>query len=230
MQIPNWWYEAERKRQKRLHAALGAARQPIQVPLRDSPHTAPGWREVGMFFTMVYPPGMEPEADAVAAVRRAHPDMIPLWVNWVFRSPADEGDEEQCFGRHAIGRHVQDQQGALEPLKIEAMPLFKRLPKPQLLEAIFQGPKSKSSKWSDLPGAYQPFNWEVAGWILENYGVKTSREFYEAKVARPARARAAAERAKAEEQEYIKRDLDRFVEKQLAKVSEVEMKEWSLRD
>lgn len=209
---------------------LGAAREPINLPLRDSPHTAPGWREVGMFFTMVYPPGMEPEPHALASVRRAHPDMIPLWVNWVFRSPVDEGDEEVCFGRHAIGRHVPDPHGVLEPLRIEAMPLYNRLPKPQLLEAIFQGPKDRNSKWSDLPGAYKPFDWEVAGWILENYGVKTEAEVYEAKVARPAAARAKAERAKKEEQEYIKRDLDRFVEKQLAKVSEVEMKEWALRD
>lgn len=230
MKLPSWWPEAEQKRKQRLHRELAPAREPITLPLRDSPHTAPGWREVGMFFTMVYPPGCEPNADAVAAMRRAHPDMVPLWVNWVFRSPADEGDEEVKFGRHAVGRVVDDPHGVLEPLHITATPTYNPLPKPTILEAIFQGPKDPTSKWSDLPGAYKPFDWEVFGWILENYGIKTAAEVYEAKVARPARARAAVLKAKQEEAAYIKRDVGRFVEKQLAKVSEVEMKEWSLRD
>jgi hypothetical protein len=230
VKLPAWWAEAERKRQQRLKTVLGPAMQPVDLPVRDSPHTAPGWREVGMYFTMVHPPGFEPVDWCVKVLRRAHPDLVPLWVNWVFRSPADEGDQEVCFGRHAVARIVPDPHGVLEPLRIEALPLYGNRVKPTILEAIFQGPRDKSSKWSDLPGAYKPFDWEVLGWILENYGVKTEQEIYEAKVARPARAKAAAAKQKAEEDAYIRRDLDRFVEKQLAKVSEVEMKEWSLRD
>lgn len=125
--------------------------------LRDSFHTARGYREVAVEYTAI-PDVMYPWDPAVMKrVWEYRPDAIPLWVRWVFRTPQDEENpHDVVFGRHALGLI-----GRGEPLEFRvSMPTMPvqglYFGKPTALWFIHEG--NVDPEHRDLPGSYLPFD------------------------------------------------------------------------
>src|SRR5262245_11111658 len=115
-QLPTWYRTALRRRARKRLEALSRV-QSLVLPIRDSPATAPGWREVAVEYTCV-PDACYPwDPEVLKAIQTFCPDVAPLWVRWVFLSPrSDAGEQLVIFGRHGIGRRVSNPRAALYPL------------------------------------------------------------------------------------------------------------------
>jgi len=226
--LPDWLVKA---RQRRERAMAEAARQLAPPPI-TVPSEAPGWHEVGMEFSYTPPAGFEADSGMVRALRAEFPDLVPLWVNWIFKKPVDSSGarEEVCFGRWAMGRVVDVPGADYEPLKITNRPQVNPPPQPHLLEAIFQRRRPRNQAGSDLPGAYVPMGWEVYHWVKETYGAKSVKEIKAAKVDRPRARKEAAEEAVEAEEQYIQDELAGFIQRKLETISDVQWREIADRD
>lgn len=185
-----------------------------------------------MEFSYTAPPGFEPDPGVIRALRQEYPDLVPIWLNWIFKTPIDEsgGRQEVCFGRWAMARVVDVPCSDYPPLKITNRPQVGAPPQPHLLEAIFQRPRPKNQAASDLPGGYVPMDWAVYHWVRETYGAKSTKEIKAAKVDAPRAQQQAASEAAALLEQYIQADLDAFSKPRLEAISEVEWKEIANRD
>lgn len=222
-----WIEEAKAKQQARLKRLQDSA-PALHGQFGTDFHTAPGWREIGMFYSLIPDAIYPPDWKLVKAVQKLDPSLTWIWVKWVFLSPQETGAPRLVtFGRHGIARYVADPHGELYPMEVEGASWFKG-PKPNIFEVLFQGERRKG-KGSDLPGEYQPFNDQAFAWVKDHYGApdpETMREGIRAKRAYWEKM----ENKKAEEFEYMMKDIDKYTQKQLDKISDVEMREHALGD
>lgn len=125
--------------------------------LRDSFHTARGYREVAVEYTAI-PDSLYPWDPAVMKrVWEYRPDAVPLWVRWVFRTPQDEENPHDIvFGRHALGLvgRGEPQEFRVGMPTIPCQGLYFR--KPTSLWFIHEG--NVDPEHRDLPGSYLPFD------------------------------------------------------------------------
>lgn len=221
--VPSWVHQAEARRRARvasLQAAADAAK--ISVPVRDSFHTAPGYREIGMEFTTGEGESFRDPA-VTKAIRVFDPTMIPVWVRWAFLSPSDTGEPKLVvFGRHGIARYVEDPHGELPPFPI-IRSLYYDGPLPNKLELILEG--EKDPRYSDLPGKFVPWDWALHARLRAAYNVWSVREAKRKFVTEVLEARERAAEKRRAEEAYVRADLDRYATRKLEQVSEVEMKE-----
>ena len=203
-------------------------RQPVLPtvtrPVRDSFYSAPGWRELDMEFSCCE--GEYPRDPAVTrAIRTFDPDMIPLWVRWVFLSPQETGAPYvEVFGRHAIGRWVKNPHYLHEPLRV-LTPFHWRGPTPNQVDLILEGVPDPRA--ADLPGAFVPWDWRLYYFLRKAYtDHRSAKELAKQFVHDPAEAQRRAQEQVRAEFEYRQRDLQRYAQKQLDKVSEVEAREF----
>jgi hypothetical protein len=206
----------------------------LHVKLRDSPHTARGYREIGMFYSCV-PDSVYPwDPEIMKKIWEFAPDATPLWVHWVFRSPADDRDEIVVYGRHALGRHIKQNRGYLEPFRVlmPTMPVLGlKFEKPNAIWFIHEGPQ-ESKQFVDLPGAYLPFDHTIldralasaVGWRMSDkeYADHLRYELIE----KPQEEQAKRREKMAEDLEYRQRDFERYAKKIMDSISDVEMKEY----
>lgn len=203
-----------------------------RVPVRDSFYTAPGYREIGMFYSCVPDPAYPWDPGVVREIWKWAPDAVPMWVHWVFLSPQETGNPKiEIFGRHAIGRVIKNQRGYLEPFRVHmpSMPCqglsFER---PNDIWFIHQGPMGMHPKYKDLPGDYLPFDYDLARKV-ESYseGFKMTEAEYRAHLEKqmivdPIKREMLRVGQIRDQKAYKNRDLHRYVDKLYDQVSDVE--------
>jgi len=185
-----------------------------------------------MEFSYTAPPGFDADPGVIKALASEFPDLVPLWVHWVFKKPVDSSGarEEVVFGRWAMARVVDNPGQEYEPLRITGRPAYGSVKRPHLIEAIFQRRRARNQAGSDLPGAYVPLDWEVYHWIRETYGAKSAKEIKAAKVDGPRARKEAAEAAVKAEEQYIQEQLTDFIQRKLEAISDVQWREIADRD
>lgn len=221
--LPLWYRKAKAKHAAKLQALETAAQ--LSAPEVTIPDRAPGYHEVGVEYSCVPNPEYPWDPEVFKAIQTLRPDLTPLWVRWIFLTPPEEGPQKPVvFGRHALGRVDK---GILQsiPLKVD-MPNMPcqgvRFEKPNRIWKIFEG--EKNARYSDLPGAFIPFNWEIYQHVASCKDM-TAKEIFESVVRKPQEEARRRQEQRMAEREYIQRDLDKFADKMLERMSEVEIKE-----
>lgn len=215
-QLPGWYSDAERiwlGKQREQQAKADMAR--LLMPVADSPETAPGWRDMGMDFSLSEDVAHPRDPAVTKAIQVFDPKLVPLWCRWGFLPPG--GSEVVVFGRHAIGRWVDN------PLQQKEMILSLV----NQVEFIWEGSifGNRDPRGSDLPGSYMPWDWQLYSFCRQNFvrnpdAASMKDRFIE----QPKEAKKKRRKKQAEEQAYIARDLEKFVNKKLEEAGEVEMK------
>ncbi len=203
------------------------------LPVRTDFYSARGFRQVAMEYTCV-PDAVYPwDARLMKKIWEFAPDAVPMWVNWVFRTPQDEEDpHDVVFGRHALGRVIRPARSDLIPFQC-AMPDMPcqgiRFKRPNAIWFIHQdeAPKEKNV---DLPGDYLPFDmglvmkawdsWaEASNQTEEEFKEELREELYR----RPLRE--AAERKAKRDLEMAERNKDfaEYFKKKIETVSDSEI-------
>jgi len=194
---------------------------PIPIDLGavpDSPWTAPGWKEVDITYTCV-PDSVYPwDPKVLERIHEFDPEAVPIWVRWTFRSP--DNKQLVTFGRHAIGRYRPILTKDVPHLSIEAMPSVPKMKRPNVIEFIWMD----NNEDDDLPGKYRPFDDRLVFFCRKNYAQKSVRE-YMAQIESWREAYFKNVASMKEDMAYRQKDLDRYVQKKLDQMSEVEMGE-----
>lgn len=223
---PQWYVDGVIKQQKKL-ANLANNAPALKRNFKLSSQEQ-GWKEIGMELSCV-PNAVYPwDKEVVAAIRRIAPDIVPVWVRWIFKDP---DGKVVVFGRHALARVNKDKknEGVAWPVEMPSMPcngMWFEAPNDELI--IWQS--ETNSVAEDVPGDYKPFNWELYKFVADNYKHHDVKELKKRFIDDVKAARQSEREKLAAEQDYIKRDLDKFVDKMLDKVSESEVKDWMLGD
>jgi hypothetical protein len=232
--IPDWVEEADKKNIAELRQ-LNDAAPALERPVRDSFHTAPGWREVAFELTCSPDPAHPWDPEVVKAIWRFDSGLVPMWVNWVFAPPGDDAGRV-VFGRHVLGRYEPHRKGDAPEFRVQ-MPTMPcqgiKFERPNVLELVLMMPtNTQYPDAPDLPGDYIPFNWAIVEWLRERYkasqkgGKEIARDYINAQREATEKAQAARD----DEMEYRRKDLEKYVNKKLEQVSEVELKNHFLRD
>lgn len=223
---PGWLKKAHAK-QEAAFERLNAARPTYAIPKRL------GWTYKGVKISAFPAPGYDWNPKVIQAIQRIDPDLQPLWITYIYLSPPEDGRDNvqvHTFGRNALGRVNRDPHSQLYSLPVE-MPSrtsysywsFK-MQKPNMIEHIFVG--DRDSRAADLPGAYQPLDWEAYYFLASAYGHHTlaalrskwmSEDAYEAQLEKTQ-----------EEEAYKVSQVTKFAQKKLEQTSEVELKEYML--
>lgn len=218
MSIPSWLLEVQ--------ARAAAERAFLQHQLRierDTLNKAPGYHEVGTYYSTEPDPGFERDKLVVDALKRRWPDLVPIWVRWVFLTPTGE---PEIFRRHGLARILDDPHHEMVPLPLEAGSSCSR--RPHIIEKIFHTP-DPAAKYKDIPGPYEPFSWNVFNFVAETYKARTPEELKKVFITDEKERLAETKRKNAEEMAYRDRDIHKFVQKKLDNSSEVEIKNMMLR-
>lgn len=196
---------------------------------------APGYREIGMFYTCVPDVQYPWDPTIMKEIWRFAPDAIPMWVQWVFLGPKERGEHIEVFGRHALGRKIWHPNYDLTPFHCE-MPSFPcqglSFEKPNYIWFVHEGAKLNDGKYKDLPGNFLGFDDsilrrakdEAVGFnMTEREFIEFMRETY---IEKPRLER--ERRLKALEEDMAARDADfeKYARGQMDKISDVEIKEF----
>lgn len=215
-----------------LPAGIQAPRVPYRIA--DSPATAPGWREVDVAYSCVPDSAYPWDPQIMKAIQEFAPDAVPMWVHWVFLSPHETGNPQVVvFGRHALGRRVQNMTSELEPFRC-AMPTMPcqglTFERPNRIWFIHEG--STNPEHPDLPGTFLPFDGSILDRAKKSaIGFRmTEREFVammkEEFIEKERKAKALRKQQLDDDMAYRQRDFEAYARKQLNNVSEVEAKEY----
>jgi hypothetical protein len=203
------------------------------LPVRTDFHSARGYREVAMEYTCV-PDAVYPwDARLMKKIWEFAPDTVPLWINWVFRTPRNEtGEQDVVFGRHGLGRAIRPHRSDLIPFRC-AMPTMPcngiTFEQPNTIWFIHQG-DSPSEKNVDLPGDYLPFDMGMVmkawdSWADASH--QTEEEFKEElrdELYRIPMQKAAERReVRAVESAEQNRDFAAYAKKVIARISDTEI-------
>lgn len=135
-----------------------------------------GWREVGQHFTLTDPCLYPRDPAVTAAIRVFDPDLIPMWVSWVFLPDvADASSHEPLVvGRHAIGYYEPLKPNQFSQHPIYVPPSYSG-PVPNRLELILEnGPGVRAE--SPLPGPFEAWDWKLYYKLRLMYARKTGKE------------------------------------------------------
>lgn len=208
-----------------------------RVKFRDSFYTAPGYREIGMFYSCVPDPAYPWDPDVMRRIWVVAPDTVPLWVHWVFMSPQDTGEPKlEIFGRHALGRCIKSSHTYLEPMRV-LMPTMPcqglHFEKPNAIWFIHQGEMGLHPKYKDLPGDYLPFDWALAAKVedLSRDFRMTEKEFRESAaeemITRVIETRARKKAQRLEEEAYAQAQLQPFLDRKAEETPAHVMDKWN---
>jgi hypothetical protein len=177
------------------------------------------FRQVGEdVYTCVAPPGYEKDPAVTAAIHSFDPGVIPFWriQRWLL----DGG--EQTVVHHGIGRHYPYPKHLRRHFHVE-MPAGADFPAPNFLDAVFEDQTALQylrGGW----GLYQPWDWSVYYWCREKFETLTVKA-YDERVERHLARIMAILRAHREEIAYRKKQIEPWIERQLARVSPYDWKQ-----
>jgi hypothetical protein len=203
----------------------------LRVPLRDSPENARGYREVGIEYSCVPDVAYPWDPEMVKAIREFMPDVAPMWVQWVFLRPNSK--EKVVFGRHALGRAIKEPGRDLLPFRC-AMPSFPcrglTFEKPNRIWFIHEGDRDRD--YPDIPGTFLPFNDSIVHRARESCRyLKLSEKEYREQMEKDLilDVKEVWDRRKAAglaEREARDKDFQKYAQKLLDSISDVEMAEY----
>lgn len=234
------WANVAHQRHRAAQDALARSLPTYEIPVADSPHTAPGWRMLEEIYycwkDVMYP--WDPAV--VLAIREFEPTAMPLTIRSSWQK-MDRGNPQPpvTLVRHGIARIVRD---ALLPLhnfpggigmpRVHEPYLFSSFPgihqkiAPNYMEVNHYDRDVRPYGY-DLPGAYLPMNWDFYAVLRRDYENNRrhqdiARDFIQPK-------EEARDRSKQESDDY-----DTFVDAEITKywsdpVSDVEWKNAIMR-
>lgn len=217
MNKPAWMQQVLKQQQAQLRGLDNVA-PAVNMHLKNR---TPGWRfikeEVSCIPDSLYP--WDPKV--VKAIREISPDLVPIWIRRVFHTPyTDSRQETVVFGRHGIGQIVRKSYHV--PISV-SMPSGSNLPKPN---AVYWYPVGDNDpRARDLPGAYIPFDWRFYKHVKANFRDWSKEEIRALTIGRFENEEAAMAKQQAEN-DRIQAEHQRYVNKKLEQVSEVEFKEY----
>jgi len=171
------------------------------------------YRQVGDdVYTCVAPPGYEKDPAVTAAIHSFDPGVIPFWRIQVWSVDG----VEQTVVHHGIGRHYPFPRHLSRHFHVE-MPADADFPTPNFLDAVFED-QTALQYYRGGWGLYQPWDWSVYYWCREKFETLTLKAFDE-RVERHLKRILAAMRQHREEIEYRKKQIEPWIEKQLARLS-----------
>lgn len=231
MQVPRWYREADlRSKQRQEALQQEAVRNAPRFDIKDSPT---GWALLpGYPYYQVVPSPEYPWDPAVVrAMVEVDPRVVPLWVIWAYKPPVDTPDQGvYVTGRHGIGLAIDNPKGEQHDFHC-LMPTgpihgltFKR---PTVVHKIYH----VSHETEERIGGFVPWSWWMYYNLREEFvgdkpSTQTGREFTRA--ARESWEKKTEQRSK--ERSYIFGDVNKYVTRVLSGVSEVEMKQYLLRN
>jgi len=202
-----------------------------RLPLRDSPDNARGYREVDVQYSCIPDSAYPWDPQSVRAIREFMPDVVPMWVQWVFLRPNSR--EKVVFGRHALGRSIEEPGRDLLPFRC-SMPTFPckglTFGKPNRIWFIHEGDRNRD--YPDIPGTFLPFDDTIVHRARESarYMQMTEKEFREQMqkelIDDVQTERERKKAASASEREARDRDFHGFADKLMESVSDVEIAEY----
>lgn len=206
----------------------------LAYKVADSFATAPGYREMDVVYSCVPDPAYPWDPQVMKAIREFAPDAVPMWIQWVFMSPHETGNPEVVvFGRHALGRTIQNLTSELEPFRC-AMPTMPcqglTFERPNRIWFVHEG--GPNPQYPDLPGSYLPFDGSILDRAKKSaIGFRMSeKEFVEhMKLEMIEKAREESNRRRAALEADLdarERDFEAYADKQFERISEVEAAEF----
>jgi hypothetical protein len=203
----------------------------LNMPIRDSPDTARGYREVDVLYTCI-PDAMYPwDPERMKAIREFLPDAVPMWVQWVFLRPNSK--EKVVFGRHALGRVIKEPGRELLPFRcsMPSMPCqgltFER---PNRIWFIHEGDRNRD--YPDIPGTFLPFDDTIVHRARESarYMRMSEKEFRERMMQElmeePTEERRRRRQALYDDMEARDKDFHSYADKVFEQISDVERSEY----
>lgn len=225
--LPAWYGEAERRwvaKQRALQVRANALL--TERPIADSPSTAPGWVDMGQEYTLAEDVEHPRDPSVTKAIQVFDPKLVPLWCRWGFLTPVTK--QLVIFGRHAVGRWVDNPHGAKE-----ALPGMGLLNLVNQVEFLWDGTifGQRDPRGSDLPGPFLPWDWRLYSFCRERFvATPDARLLKEQFITKPKEAQAKAAEAVRADMAYRAKDLQKFVDKKLEEAGEVEIKRHFLGD
>lgn len=194
-----------------------------------------GWLEIGQFYSCI-PDTVYPwDPTVMKAIWEHAPDAVPMWVQWVFHTPPEDSESGiVIYGRHAIGRRIWHPR--TEPIGFRC--LMPTMPcqgltfeKPNKIWFIHTGSDNPLSR--DLPGTFLGFDDTILDRVKRSaLGFQMTDAEYQAHLKEeliegPRKRLEKKQKALDEEMSYAQADLERYAAKQLERVSDVEIMEYT---
>lgn len=182
----------------------------------DSPWTAPGFRVIGRPFYTCVPPvdrGVDPAVLRMA--REICPDLVPIWRKQVYQRPRSA---QTFVATHlCLGRFVRDPRGKVRVPYVE-MPPNPTHPMPNVIEKVLEDKDHETVLHHGGPGPYEPLTMQTYRELRKRDELRDNRPQWEIDQENEAKRQEIQARRLAQKQaelDYIRRDIDRFVQKQL---------------
>jgi hypothetical protein len=197
----------------------------LAAPLRS---TAPGWLFQGQEISCIPDVAHPWDLKVVRAIQEIDPDIVPIWVKYIYKEPADWGtNRTHIIGRHGLALVDKTPGTEINPFPC-AMPGKRVLGStpPNKIEHIFKG--LDDSRASDLPGTYVPFNWEIYNFVRDNYRRLSLKQLKDHFINDPKARHDAKKAAEAAEADYKKSILQKYWQRKISEASDVETREYFL--
>ena len=199
---------------------------PIGIPVTNA---ITGWRVLGVHYTCSPNPVYPWDPAVIRGIWEFEPTWVPLWVT--HEVIGDGMSSPVLFGNHAIGRVVDDPVMGTNyfaeagcSVTMPTMPCqgisFKC---PSHLELLIPW----WDRYNALPfGPYYPFDWSVVKAHRAIHMQPDQAKHREVLNTNPRARWESEKRKRQEEQDYIARDVRKFTQNQLDKISDVEHQEY----
>lgn len=193
--------------------------------VRDNPENAPGWRYLGSYYSCIPDPEIPWREALVERCQSRDPGFIPMTVYSLYRSSADYSHQVQVVvKRHAVGRRVLRPKVPKPPFYVR-MPRDADFPRPNQIDDIFhEGPRDPAGPY--VRGGFCPLDWSLYWYPLVSL---TPAQLLRLHVEDPDAELEQQMASAAEEQFYLRRELDRRWEKIRENLSDPEIDEFLKR-
>lgn len=207
----------------------------VTLNIADSPETARGWLYVDEVYSTI-PDVVYPWDPAVVrAIREFCPDAVPITIKSIWRSSILEegGTRTMSIVRHGIARFIRDP--VCEPHHFQCETPSSpyvwgvHIPRPNYIEVNWHN-RHDRPLGRDLPGTYLPFNWELYHCLRATYYDSLSPADVRASLDAHERRHQRRRQQLEDEAAYRSRDFERYAQKKMDQVSELEWKEHLLGD
>jgi hypothetical protein len=235
--MTDWHRAAQVLHQHRLRM-INELKPQFDVPLRQGPRDAPGYRFLGeVYFTFEHPL-FPTDPAATRAMKEDLPDYVPIWGRWYFlEDVADAGGwREIYFDRHVIARNVKSARMVHHfgrwgnGKNIYRAQLVGPEPKegwPNYLEGPWHYKRGRELPHPDIPGDFAPHGMEMVRFLrdvrVRARAGQTSKDAWSQRLVHvpmaEARRRAAGKKS---ERDRIETERRRYEERQREKAGDTD--------
>jgi hypothetical protein len=180
------------------------------------------WRLVGDdVYTCVAPAGYEKDSSVTAAIREFDPGVIPIWRIQIWAAPGQ--DRPVPFVHHGIGRYYPFPRHLRRPFACP-VPATWCGPVPNFLDTILEDLDAGEYQRGG-PGGYIPWTWDVYYWARRNFD-RVTVEAFDKMIERKRERQEKLREAWAAEVEYRKKQIEPWILRKLAGVSDSDWEQY----